>query len=90
MNRLPLHFSSEIDQKVLDICKLPQYQQRTEEWYAARETCITASDIASALVQSEQSCGYYIDSFKNLENFEFKLEHGKLCNKYSKQLGRTI
>ena len=72
---LPLHASIEFTEeqiniwksKVLELKQLPQYEQRSNEWYKQREECISASDIASAIGESKygrkndiilQKCGH--------------------------------
>jgi len=40
---------SEIDERVSKLLKLPQYEQRTPEWYAQRLGALTASDVPTAL-----------------------------------------
>jgi hypothetical protein len=70
-------------EKVLELQKLPQLEQKSQEWLDARQTCISASDISSALLQSEDSCNYFLESFENVDGFEFKIEPTKNCNKYS-------
>ena len=38
-----------MNKRVEELLKVPQYAQRTEEWYAQRENAITASDIPTVL-----------------------------------------
>jgi hypothetical protein len=38
-----------IDPKVEELLKMPQYEQRTTEWYEQRKNAITASDIPTVL-----------------------------------------
>lgn len=45
--------------------------QRTPEWYAARNTRITASEAASCLYKSQKVCQAYVNEF-NLQNFKYK------------------
>ena len=49
----------------------PQPPQRTPEWYAARNTRITASESACCLNLSEEICKQYVDDF-NIKNFKYK------------------
>ena len=49
----------------------PQPPQRTPEWYAARNTRITASETACCLNLSEEICKQYVDDF-NIKNFKYK------------------
>lgn len=62
-------------QKQLEVLrKLPKIEQRTPEWYAARQTLITASDFAQALGEGKfgtqkqiikKKCGFEEDNFDN-------------------------
>lgn len=87
MKSLPkLYFPNKAPiEKVVKLWNLEQYEQRTQEWLDARQGCISASDVAIALLQSKASCQYYIDSFGTLEDFDFKINPKKCCNKYSKK-----
>ncbi len=38
-----------MDKRVLDLLKIPKIEQKSKEWYEARHSCITASDLAQAL-----------------------------------------
>lgn len=80
-----LYFTTEdqIDPKVLDLYNVPQYVQRTPEWFSHRDQCISASDVASALLQTDKAVGYYIESFGHLDNFDFKRRPKSSCNTYS-------
>jgi len=40
---------SDIDPRVEELLKIPQYEQRTPEWYKQRENAITASDVPTVL-----------------------------------------
>lgn len=73
----------QIDETVLKLSKLDQYEQRTQEWLDARQKCISASDVSKALMQSENSCNYYIKSFENIDDFSFKIDPKKCCDSYS-------
>lgn len=46
-------------------------QQRSPEWFRARNTRITASEIASCLYKSRSACEAYVKEF-NLQNFKYK------------------
>ena len=46
-------------------------EQRTPEWFAARNTRITASEAASCLFKSRKVCETYVNEF-NLTNFKYK------------------
>ena len=88
---LQFFYSDVISPKVQEILSRPQYKQRTTEWYQARDNCISASDIASALLQTPEVTDYYIESYANVRNkfknlflkvpeFEFKLNPKASCN----------
>lgn len=71
-----------------DVYKLfhaEQYEQRTAEWLAKRMTLISASDVGTALLQTPEVCGYYIESFGHLPGFNFKPKPKSSCNPYSSQ-----
>jgi putative phage-type endonuclease len=57
-----LPFEQACDKRVLDIFNRPQFEQRTPEWYEARKTCISASSMAAALMQTPEACDYYVSS----------------------------
>lgn len=38
-----------MDQRVIELLKIPKIEQKSKEWYEARHSCITASDLAQAL-----------------------------------------
>jgi len=80
---MKLKYSKDINKIVSELLNVPQYQQRTQEWFDARQTCISASDVSSALMQSNKSCDYYINSFKDMPNFKFKIKEKLCCNPYS-------
>lgn len=46
-------------------------EQRTPEWFAARNTRITASEASSCLFKSQKVCEPYVNEF-NLTNFKYK------------------
>ena len=59
---------------LLELLKLPKIEQRTKEWYDARQTLITASDFAQALGEGkfgtqkqliQKKCGFEEDHFDN-------------------------
>lgn len=86
MKSLPkLFFTTEdaVDPRVIQIFNIPQYVQRTPEWFEHREQCISASDVASALLQTDNAVRYYIESFGHLDNFDFKRKVKSSCNTYS-------
>ena len=60
--------------KLSELLKLPKIEQRTKEWYDARQTLITASDFAQALGEGkfgtqkqliQKKCGFEEDHFDN-------------------------
>ena len=57
--------------KVKALQKKPQPEQRTPEWFAARNTRITASEAASCLYKSKAICEAYVNEF-NIQNFKYK------------------
>lgn len=63
--------SSRLRKKVVTLRKKKLPEQRTPEWFAARQTRITASEAASCLFLSSKVCDNYIQQF-NLNNFKYK------------------
>jgi putative phage-type endonuclease len=61
--------------KVKLLQKKPQPEQRSPEWFAARNTRITASEAASCLFKSKSVCDAYVKEF-NLTNFKYKDTEG--------------
>jgi len=57
--------------KVKALQKKPQPEQRTPEWFEARNTRITASEAASCLFKTKSVCETYATEF-NLKNFKYK------------------
>ena len=49
--------------RVKTLLKKPQPAQRTPEWYSARHTRVTASEVASCLFLNDYTCDSYIKSF---------------------------
>lgn len=68
-----------MDPRVQELLDRPQYEQRTPEWYRAREDKITASNVASLLNKTETICGEYAKLF-GLDDYIYD---GKCCNPYS-------
>jgi len=58
---------------------IPMCPQRSDEWYILRNTRITASEIASCLMMTEQVCKIYIDEYK-IENFKYNIN--KCCSHF--------
>lgn len=84
-----LYFSKEpfekvVDPRVIQVFELKQYKQRTKGWYKARNKCITASSASSTMLQSEDSCGAYLDYY-NLRD-SFKIEPTKTCSHRETQM----
>jgi hypothetical protein len=63
-----------LQRRVKLLQKKPQPPQRSEEWYKARNTRITASEAACCLTLSEDLCKIYVDDF-NVQNFKYKPDH---------------
>jgi putative phage-type endonuclease len=57
--------------KVKYLQKKPQPIQKSEEWFKARQTRITASEAASCLTKSVKVCEPYVKQFC-IENFKYK------------------
>ena len=68
-----------LKKRVKTLQKKPQPEQRTPEWFAQRQTKITASEAASCLFKSENVCRGYINAF-NLTNF--KINENESVNPY--------
>ncbi len=77
-----LPFEQALAPEVLNLWRLPQYTQRTPEWYEARMKCISASDIANALKQTKDACEYFEKCFSHLDNYDFVRHPSKCCNHY--------
>jgi YqaJ-like viral recombinase domain len=77
-------FEECVDPRVLSVFSMKQYPQRTKGWYEARKKCITASAASSTLLQSEDSCGAYMDYY-NLRD-SFKMDVSKTCSHKETQM----
>lgn len=64
--------------KVKALRKLPQPVQRSPEWFAARNTRVTASEVASCLLNIEPVCKPYVEDF-DIQGFKYD---GKSCSHY--------
>lgn len=64
--------------KVKALRKLPQPIQRSPEWFAARNTRVTASEVASCLLNIEPVCKPYVEDF-DIQGFKYD---GKSCSHY--------
>ncbi len=69
-----------MDKKVFLLKKRKQYTQRTEEWYDARRSLITASSAASLLVRNKATCEPYVNAYDLSDIFDY---NNKSCNPYS-------
>ncbi len=57
-------------EKIIELQKQEQPQQRTQEWYLQRNKRITASEASSCLTRSELYCKNYVEEF-NIKNFKY-------------------
>jgi len=64
---------------VKDLQNIPQYAQRSENWYKSRKTRITASEAASVIPQSSEYISEYLKFF---DIKDFKENPKKMCNPY--------
>jgi putative phage-type endonuclease len=48
-----------MNKQVLKLLKKPQFKQKSLEWFAQRQTRLTASEIASCLIQDVNICNFY-------------------------------
>jgi len=64
--------------KVKALRKLQQPVQRSPEWFAARNTRVTASEVASCLLNIEPVCKPYVEDF-DIQGFKYD---GKSCSHY--------
>ncbi len=69
-------FHEAVHPEVQKTFQLPQYKQRTPEWYTARELCITASSMAAALLQTPDVLTYYFQCFPQAD---LKPKEDKSC-----------
>lgn len=69
-----------MNEKVLLLTKRKQYTQRTQEWYDARRSLITASSAASLLVRDKATCNPYVKDYGLTDIFDY---NNKSCNPYS-------
>jgi putative phage-type endonuclease len=71
-----------MNQKVFNLLKQEQYQQRSQEWFKARRGCITASSAAALLKRDHPTCDNYIKLYDLEDTFAVD---GKCCNPYSSE-----
>jgi len=67
-----------VDKRVKRLKQLKQPEQKTPEWYEARSSRITASEVSSCLRKCPEHCKWYVESF-NLADFVYD---NKSCNSY--------
>ena len=58
---MPIIFNKPLHKLVKYLLESQQIQQRTEEWFHARRSALTASEISNALEQCNATCKSYID-----------------------------
>ena len=66
-------------QRVKALLKKPQPVQRSPEWFHARNSIITASEVASCLTLSKKVCEKYVNLY-NIKNFKYN--DNKCANAY--------
>ncbi len=69
-----------MNNRVLQLLNKPQPVQRTKEWFEARKTRITASNVATLLLRDEITCKKYVELYGLSEYFSYD---NKSCNPYS-------
>ena len=65
--------------RVRRLQRLEQPVQKTPEWFEARRTRITASEVSSCLTRCESDCGSYVEAFGLQGAFDY---NHKACNSY--------
>lgn len=73
--------------KVKALQKKPQPEQRTPEWFKARQCRVTASEAASCLTKSQKVCETYANEF-NITNFKYN--ENEALNPYEKKVDYII
>ena len=68
-----------LQRKIKTMQNKPQPAQRTEEWFKARNTRITASELASCLMMTEKVCKTYVEIY-NIKNFKYN--PNKCCSHF--------
>ena len=71
--------SQRLRQRVKNLLKKKQPEQRSPEWFQARNSIITASEVASCLTMSKKTCENYVKLY-NIE--KFKYNDNKSANAY--------
>lgn len=69
-----------MNERVLQLFNKPQPVQRTKEWFEARKTRITASNVATLLLRNEITCKRYVELYGLEDIFLYDM---KSCNPYS-------
>lgn len=69
-----------MDKRVSRLLRKSQPKQLTDEWFAMRKDCITASTAACLLVRDSLTCDKYIQLYNLQDTFK---KDGKCCNPYS-------
>lgn len=72
--------ASSFRRKIKTLQNKPQPEQRTEDWYSAREVRVTASEAANCLTLDETACKEYVDYYKISD---FKYKPNQCANVYS-------
>lgn len=65
----------------------PQPEQRTKEWYEARQSKVTASAVSNLLVRDENTCKQYVELYGLQDIFDY---NNKSCNQYSSKHQFTL
>jgi putative phage-type endonuclease len=68
-------------ERVEKLKKIKQPEQRSDEWFAARQTKVTASEAASCLYMTRKVCEEYVNTY-NLQD-TFRYSETKCCNPYA-------
>ena len=72
LNMTPFDRSQDwLRKRVKILQKKPQPEQRSEAWFKQRQTRITASEAASCLFRSKETCEKYVNLF-GIKNFKYK------------------
>jgi hypothetical protein len=81
-----LPFEKALHPDVWHVWNRPQFKQRTPEWYEARKKGITASSVAATLMQNEDSCRLWIDTYRHQDGFDFTIKENQTCAKNEQTL----
>lgn len=69
-----------MNSRVVELLQKPQPVQRTPEWFEARKSRITASNVATLLLRNEVTCKKYAEIYELNDYFSYD---DKSCNPYS-------